>query len=118
MSGVAIAAWRNAILGLRIYIGWELWRFPANIAAKTSIPQRSHISPTPTHARMIATKLLLLLLLLLLPLAAIGERANKDDATITKTKTIFDGGNCLLKFSAIFLLASLIVFSCRNSDSS
>ena len=67
---------------------------------------------------MIATKLLLLLLLLLLPLAAIGERANKDDATITKTKTIVDGGNCLLKFSAIFLLASLIVFSCRNSDSS
>ena len=57
--------------------------------------------------------LLLLLLMLVLPLAAIGERATKDDATITNTKTIVDGGNCLLKFSAIFLLASSIFFSCR-----
>ena len=67
---------------------------------------------------MIAMKqLLLLLLLVLLPLAAIGERANKDDATITKTKTIFDGGNCYLKFSAIFLASSMF-FPSRNSDSS
>jgi hypothetical protein len=66
---------------------------------------------------MIATKLLLLLLLLVLPHAAIGERANKDDATITKTKTIVDGDNCLLKFSTIFLFASLIFFS-FDSDSS
>jgi hypothetical protein len=66
---------------------------------------------------MIAMNLLMLMLLLLLPHAATGERGNKDDATITKTKTIADGGNCLLKFSAIFLLASSIFFSCRNSDS-
>jgi hypothetical protein len=50
--------------------------------------------------------LLLVLMLLLLPPAAIGERASKEDATITKTK---DGGNCLMKFSAIFFLASSIV---------
>ena len=76
-----------------------------------SFHKANHISPT--HARMIAMKLLLLLLMLVLPLAAIGERGNKDDATITKTKTIIDEGNCFLKFSAIFVLASSISFSCQ-----
>ena len=60
---------------------------------------------------MIVTKLLLVLLVLLQPLAAIGERANKDDASKTKMDWKLwkqpDGGDCLLTFSRIFLASPI-----------